>query len=209
MPPAISATHAAAVLAGGQAARLGGANKAALRVRGESILDRQVGLLRQVADPVFIVSSRRDVSAGSAAGEPLLVRDALPGTGALGGIYTALMASPRARTIVVACDMPFLTLAFLQLLTRDTAADVIVPRTARGYEPLAAAWSRSCAGVIRRRLDRGQLKAALVFEELRVEELGPEVLAACDPHGLLFVNVNTPHDYERAQESARVTREDE
>jgi molybdopterin-guanine dinucleotide biosynthesis protein A len=208
MPPAISATHAAAVLAGGQAERLGGANKAALHIGAESILDREIGLLRQVADPVFIVSSRQDVPA-SAAGEPLRVPDALPGTGALGGIYTALMASPRARTIVVACDMPFLTLAFLQLLTRDTSADVIVPRTARGYEPLAAAWSRSCAGVIRRRLDRGQLKAALVFEELRVEELGPEVLAACDPHGLLFVNVNTPHDYERAQESARVTREDE
>ncbi len=43
------------------------------------------------------------------------------------------------------------------------------------------------------------LKTALVVEELRVEEIGPEVLASCDPHGLLFMNVNTPHDYERAR----------
>jgi hypothetical protein len=30
-------------------------------------------------------------------------------------------------------------------------------------------------------------------------EIGPEEIAAFDPHGLLFVNVNTPHDYERAR----------
>ena len=30
--------------------------------------------------------------------------------------------------------------------------------------------------------------------------MGPETLAAYDPDGLLFVNVNTPHDYERAKE---------
>ena len=35
-------------------------------------------------------------------------------------------------------------------------------------------------------------------EEVHVVEVGPEVVAAYDPHGLLFVNVNTPHDYERA-----------
>jgi hypothetical protein len=48
------------------------------------------------------------------------------------------------------------------------------------------------------------LKAALLTEDLRVEEIGPEVLASCDSHGLLFVNVNTPHDYERAQELSRL-----
>ena len=81
--------------------------------------------------------------------------------------------------------------------TRD--ADLVIPRTERGYEPLCAAWSAACAGPIRRRIQNGLLKTALVVEELRVEEIGPEVLASCDPHGLLFVNVNTPHDYERAR----------
>ena len=37
---------------------------------------------------------------------------------------------------------------------------------------------------------------------VRMIGVGPEELGACDPHGLLFVNVNTPHDYALAQRLA-------
>jgi molybdopterin-guanine dinucleotide biosynthesis protein A len=199
---------AAAILAGGRAQRMAGANKAALRLGNERILDRQIALLRQVADPVFIVSSRADVAA-ELAGGITVVPDRYPGTGPLGGMYTALACSPHERTLIVACDMPFLTLPLLQMLARESAADAVVPRTRQGYEPLCATYTRACAEPIRRRIERGALKAALVIEEVRVEEIGPEVLAGCDPHGLLFVNVNTPHDYERARDSLRTARQDE
>jgi molybdopterin-guanine dinucleotide biosynthesis protein A len=192
---------AAAILAGGQARRMAGANKAALRVGSARIIDRQLELLRQVADPVFVVSALSDAFTDLGI---QVVPDVFPGLGPLGGIYTAIAASPCERTLVVACDMPFLTLALLQQLTRDSAADLVIPRSRRGFEPLCATWSAGCAGAIRRRIECGELKAALLVEELRVEEIGPEVLASCDPHGLLFVNVNTPHDYERAQGLSRL-----
>jgi molybdopterin-guanine dinucleotide biosynthesis protein A len=194
---------AAAILAGGLARRLGGINKATLQVGDRRIIDCQLALLRQVADPVFIVSGQPDAF-GDLAESPSVVGDALPRAGPLGGIYTALVASPRARTLVVACDMPFLSPALLEILSRPSLADVVIPRSDAGYEPLCATWSDRCAAVIRRRIERGQLKAALVVEELRVEEIGPAAVAACDPLGLLFVNVNTPHDYERAQELSRL-----
>jgi molybdenum cofactor guanylyltransferase len=187
---------AAAILAGGLARRMGGANKAGLRIGDERIIDRQLRILRQIADPVFIV-------AGTA--EPFqdleieVVPDAVSGAGPLGGIYTALTASPCERTLIVACDLPYLSLPLLQRLAAPSDADLVIPRTERGYEPLCAAWSAACAGPIWQRIQNGTLKTALVVEELRVEEIGPEVLASCDPHGLLFVNVNTPHDYERAR----------
>ena len=38
-----------------------------------------------------------------------VVPDDIPGMGALGGIYTAIVHSPCDRTLVVACDMPFLS----------------------------------------------------------------------------------------------------
>jgi molybdopterin-guanine dinucleotide biosynthesis protein A len=187
---------AAAILAGGLAVRMGGANKAGLRIGSERIIDRQLRLLRQIADPVFIVA---------ATAEPFrelqieVVPDVVAGAGPLGGIYTALTASPRDRTLIVACDLPYLSLPLLERLAAPSDADLVIPRTERGYEPLCAAWSAACAGPIRQRIQNGLLKTALVVEELRVEEIGPEVLASCDPHGLLFVNVNTPHDYERAR----------
>ena len=201
-----SAGIAAAILAGGQARRLGGTNKAGLRVGHVSIAERLAGILRSVADPVFVVSSRGDVTPPQGLE---LVHDELPGTGPLGGIYTAIRRSPVARTIVVACDMPFVTEELLRLLARPSTADLVIPRSAAGYEPLCAAWSRTCAGAIRRRLERGDRKAALLVEDVCVEEIGPEMLQRCDPDGRLFVNVNTPHDYERALELNRAAGQDD
>jgi hypothetical protein len=48
------------------------------------------------------------------------------------------------------------------------------------------------------------LKTALVVKEVRVEEIARLVSASCDPDGLLFVNINTPHDYEQAQRPGRM-----
>jgi molybdopterin-guanine dinucleotide biosynthesis protein A len=192
---------AAAILAGGLARRMDGANKADLRIDGERIVERQLRLLRVVADLVFIVSNRSEDFSGLGVE---VISDAIEGAGPLGGIYTALLASCRERTLIVGCDLPFLTLPLLERLAEPSDAELVIPRSPRGYEPLCATWARQCAGVLRRRIDAGTLKAALAVEELRVEEIGAEFLASCDPHGLLFVNINTPHDYERAQRLGRV-----
>ena len=186
---------AAAILTGGRASRMGGLRKATLAVGGTSIIDRQLAVLRTLAAPVFLVTSAqapRDA-------ELTVVRDEYPDHGALGGIYTAIVASPHERTLVVACDMPFLNAAFLAHLV-GIDADLVIPKTSRGYEPLCAIYSRACAPSIRERLTRGELEASRLPDGVRVAEVGPETVAAYDPDGLLFVNVNTPHDYERAKE---------
>ena len=186
---------AAAILTGGRASRMGGLRKATLAVGGTSIIDRQLAVLRTLAAPVFLVTSAqapRDA-------ELTVVRDEYPDHGALGGIYTAIVASPHERTLVVACDMPFLNAAFLAHLV-GIDADLVIPRTSRGYEPLCAIYSRACAPSIRERLTRGELEASRLPDGVRVAEVGPETVAAYDPDGLLFVNVNTPHDYERARD---------
>jgi molybdopterin-guanine dinucleotide biosynthesis protein A len=199
--PDAAAPIAAAILAGGQARRMNGANKARLHIGGEAIVERQLRLLRAVADPVFVVSNRVQDFAELGVD---VVPDAIPDAGPLGGIYTALRHSPRARTLIVGCDLPFLTLPLLERLAMPSEADVVIPRSARGYEPLCATWAAGCREVLRRRIAAGTLKAALALEDLRVEEIEAEVVASCDPHGLLFVNVNTPHDYERAQRLGHV-----
>jgi molybdenum cofactor guanylyltransferase len=187
---------AAAILIGGHARRMQGARKSALTIGGTRIIDRQLAVLRQVADPIFLVTSP---SVEPDADVPLdVVRDRFPDHGALGGIYTAIVSSPSARTLIVACDLPCLTAPFLASMVR-VDADLVIPRTARGYEPLCAIYSRACAAPIRQRLERGALEAAVLPEGVRVCEIGPEALARCDPDGLLFLNVNTPHDYDRAK----------
>jgi len=174
---------------------MGGLRKSDLLVGGRRIVDRQLDALQRVADPIFLVAP--DPSSYADLGLRILP-DLIPDCGALGGIYTAVMASPRARTIVVACDMPFLSERLLQHFARVADSDLVIPLSVRGYEPLCALYSSACAEPIRRRLERRELEASVLPEGVRVEVIGPELLAAYDPDGLLFVNVNTPHDYERA-----------
>jgi molybdopterin-guanine dinucleotide biosynthesis protein A len=175
---------------------MSGRRKALLELGGRTILDRQLAVLRQVADPVFIVSLEDSPYAASGLA---VVADEIPGCGALGGIYTAIVRSPRARTIVVACDLPFLSLPLLRHMAGITAADIVIPRSRRGLEPLCAIYSRTCAGALRERLARGELEATRLPDGVTVEEIAAGTLDAYDPDGLLFVNVNTPHDYERAR----------
>ena len=181
-------TIAAAILIGGRAVRLAGAYKGALAVGGRPILDRQLDVLRAVADPVFAVSSAQGPSAAAVE----TIRDALPGGGALVGIYSAIAHAPRDRTLVVACDMPFLSSAFLRELAAVKDADLVIPRHARGHEPLCAIYSRACAEDIRERLARGVNEASRLPVGMRVTEVDVD-------NETFFVNVNTPHDYERAK----------
>jgi molybdopterin-guanine dinucleotide biosynthesis protein A len=177
---------------------MGGADKASLPLDGRRIIDHQLEVLRHVSVSIMVVGGDPDRFSDLGI---QIVPDAYQSCGALGGIYSALAASNSPWTLVVACDMPFLSLPLLQRLVRPPAADVdlVLPRTHAGPQPLCAAYSARCADAVRQRLERGLLKAAGLAEDVRVEEIGPEELAAYDPDGLMFVNVNTPHDYERAK----------
>jgi molybdopterin-guanine dinucleotide biosynthesis protein A len=70
--------------------------------------------------------------------------------------------------------------------------DLVIPRRERGYEPLCAIDSRACERDIHARLTRGEYGASTLPAGMRVAELG-------GGNDLTFVNINTPHDYERAK----------
>ena len=164
-------------------------NKGTLVVGRTAIIDRQLDTLREVARDVFVVG--RDDVAWTSRGLRVIPDD-IPDAGPLGGIYTAIVRSPCERTLVVACDMPFLSTVLLRRLAAVNDADVVIPRHARGSEPLCAIYSRACASDIRDRLARGMNEAS---------RLPVGVTGDGDRRGQrsFFVNVNTPHDYERAK----------
>jgi molybdenum cofactor guanylyltransferase len=181
---------AAGILAGGRATRFDGVNKGTLVVGSAAIVDRQLDALREVSHDIFVIG--RDDPAWTSRGLRVIA-DEMPGAGPLGGIYTAILHSPSNRTLVVACDMPFVSASLLRRLAAVGDADVVIPRHARGYEPLCAIYSRACADDIRDRLVRGINEASKLPTGVRVAELDVD-------DDLMFVNVNTPHDYARARE---------
>lgn len=188
---------AAAILAGGRATRFHGRDKGALAIGSRRILDRQLAALHETVDDVFIVTNQPERYADIGVS---VVQDAVQGAGALGGLYTALLASPAPQVLVVACDLPFLTVPFLRHLTEaGRGVDLAIPRTSSGYEPLCASYGRRCVSAVRERLESRRLKVVdLLDAGLRVRELAAAEIARFDPDGSLFFNVNTPDDYRRA-----------
>ena len=188
----------AAILAGGRSRRLGGRNKAALSINGTSVLERQLERLRRVADRTIIIAN--DAGAFGSSGVPV-IPDMLPDSGALGALYTAVRAAPTDRTLVVACDMPFLSEPLLVYLADiGRTADIVIPRTARGYEPLCAMYARRTADALLQLVDekRFALSEVARLPGLTIREVGRDEFGRFGPEEVLFFNVNTPEDYARA-----------
>jgi len=187
-----------AILAGGRSRRLGGRNKAALKIGDATVLDRQLARLRGVVDRTIIVAG--DAAPFAWTGLPV-IPDLRPGDGALGALRTAIHAAQTDRTLVMACDMPFVTEALLgYLVDAGRAADIAIPRTRRGYEPLCATYSRRCADEMARLIAerRFKLSEVALIPGLIIRELGPDELRPFGPEELLFFNINTSDDYARA-----------
>jgi molybdopterin-guanine dinucleotide biosynthesis protein A len=196
----------AAILAGGRATRLGGADKASLIVGGVRIVERQLAALAAVTADVRIVA--HDAARYADLGVPV-VGDAIADAGPIGGLYTALLHARHDRVLVLACDLPFVPAAFLERLAAESRTaqevDAVVPVTARGPEPLCAVYWKRCAGRVRDRIARGDLRMTALLADLRVRELGHDAIAPYDGEAL-FENVNTPHDYARAKGRVEVVQ---
>lgn len=189
----------AALLAGGQSRRMG-QDKALLRVRPDDPPLAQIVIerLRAVADEVFVVASDRPAYARF--GVPV-VPDDHPGTGALGGIATAVRQAEHEACIVVACDLPFLSSELLAWMAGQRAGwDVVIPRlpgrSRQGgelvFHTLHAIYGRSCLPAIRRRMDDGRYQVIGFFDDVRVRPVTEAEVSAIDPELRSFFNVNTP-----------------
>lgn len=182
----------AAILAGGHATRFHGRDKGALLVDGRTIRERQLAELQILTDDIMVVG--RDTVAAARS-----VADALPDCGPLGGLHAALTEARHATTVVVACDMPYISaalLAYLASLTRD--ADAVVPLSNRGYHPLCAAYTRACLPSLTKRLAGRQLKMRDWLDDVRLRVVEGSMLDQFGDPNRLLANVNSPAEYEAA-----------
>jgi molybdopterin-guanine dinucleotide biosynthesis protein A len=192
-----------AVLAGGAARRYGGRPKGLIELGGRRILDRVVDALGAVTgEPPLLVANAPD----GPTWRPDLrtVPDVRPDCGSLGGIYTAIVSgSPGAGPVLcVAWDMPFVTAELLRALADGSAGyDAFLPESdgRRGVEPLCAVYGPACAPAIERQLAQGDLKAIGFHAAVRVGTLPLDRVREFGDPRVLFFNVNTPEDLERAE----------
>jgi molybdopterin-guanine dinucleotide biosynthesis protein A len=169
-----------------------GQDKALLTLEpgGPPLVEIVAGHLRQVVDDVLLVG---DAPSGIL---PDLRRipDSFPGSGPLGGIHAALTAASGGRVLVVACDMPFLSVELMRYMASlPDDADAIVP-VQDELQPLHAIYGPSCLPHIERNLRDGGYKVTAWFDRVQVQEIDRDTMARFDPELLSCFNMNTPDD---------------
>lgn len=121
--------------------------------------------------------------------------------GPLGGLAAALNDASADRILAVACDMPCLQPALLELLfqtAESTAAQAVVPVQPDGRkQPLCAVYSRDLAAAFVRALAQGRRRAGALLDKIDVAYLHPPDYLSADPNGENFLNVNDPSELQR------------
>lgn len=197
-----------AIVAGGGATRFGGRPKGLERVGGRRIVDRVAGALRPAADALVLVANAPDAAAWLP-GVPV-VRDPVPGAGALGGLLAALdhaaALDTDAGVLAVAWDMPFVPPSLLGELRRLAAAHdaaLVAPAGADGgIEPLCAWYGPACRAVVGARVARGALRLRDLVGEVPAVVVPAERVVDWGDPARLFLNVNTPDDLALARRIA-------
>lgn len=187
MKPAVTA----GILAGGGSTRMG-RDKALLPFRGRTLLDHQLDLLRALFPRVVVAGAGPFRARSDFEGVP----DLLPERCALTGIHAALAASRTEHTFVVACDMPGLNPRLVtHLVERRFGADVVLPLSGGGPEPLHAVYSRACLPAVEACAARGSWKATAFHSAVRVREVAVDEAAWGWGGVPPFANANTPAEW--------------
>lgn len=191
------------IQAGGQSSRMG-EDKALKNFLGRPLIQRVVERLSPIADELIVTTNSPEEY--RFLGVPLFP-DLRPGRGALGGLYTAIASASQPIVAVAACDMPFASAALLEAMSRllvTEEADVTIPKSDEGYEPIHAVYRRAtCLPAIEAALDADQWKVISWFPRVKVRVLTPDEIKQHDPSGLAFWNVNTPEEFSKAEEIAQ------
>lgn len=194
------------VLAGGLARRMGGGDKAFLKIAGKTILERALTRFRpQCADVVLNANGdpKRFESFGLAVVPDDIPDFAGPLAGILAGLDWAAQNKPDIEWIAtVPGDCPFLPRDLVPRLHEARTAEKKTLACARSGD-----WRHPTAGVWPVAL-RADLRHALTVEDLHKIEVwtarhGVAIAAWPDQPVDPFFNVNRPEDLAKAEELAR------
>jgi molybdenum cofactor guanylyltransferase len=173
------------VLAGGGGRRIGG-DKASVELAGRPLLDYPLAALSAVLDDVAVVAKRSTTLPVLSARVAIWLEPDVP-SHPLVGVVEALRRARRSPVVVVAGDMPFVTVDLLRALVgeRVGSAPAVVARGAGRLQPLCA------------RYEQGALRRLEGFDSTApardvVAALQPRILDWSDDTP--FFNINRPED---------------
>ena len=187
----------AIILAGGQAQRMGGADKGLLLFRGKPLIAQVLARVKPQVEEVFI-SANRNTEAYAQLGYPVL-SDAIEGfAGPLAGLHRALREAAHPFILCVPCDTPFLPadlVARLREALIKSESDIAVPVAGGQIHHAVMLFRRGLAS---------SLEDFLAANERKVGkwQAGHKQVIVPFEQADAFLNINTPEELLHAEEMA-------
>jgi molybdopterin-guanine dinucleotide biosynthesis protein A len=198
------------ILAGGLARRMGGGDKARIRIGGRTILERVLARLKPQCS-ALVINANGDPGRFADTGAPV-VADSIPDfagplAGILAGLDWAAAHAPAAADVAsVPGDCPFLPADLVARLLAARAAAGMPLACARSGEwrhPVVGLWPVALREDLRRALTAEGLHKIEIWTARHGVAIADWPAAPVDP----FFNVNTPADVAEAERFAAQHRE--
>ena len=187
----------AIILAGGQSSRMG-TNKALLQLNGKTVIEGMVEKLEKIVDDTIVVTNTFEDYAFL---HLPMIEDRRKGKGPLAGMEAGLAATQTERNLIVACDMPFISVELGQyLLSCLGEYQAAVPEISGQLHPLFAAYRKDVNEAVTQSLEENQLRIRHLLHNIHVKIVKKELLQSLeiDHEELYFFNMNSPDEYHKA-----------
>lgn len=187
------------LLAGGRSQRMG-TDKALLPWQGRALWQVQLEKLQKLGARRCLVACREEQllhEEASFADLEWLFDPPNDEDGPLGAISRALHAT-TLPLVVLAVDMPFMTVSFLRTRLEPSPDSGCFFSTHQGTEPMTACYAPAMLPVIERRLAHGERSLQKLISECAALGLARVELLS-DKDALLFTNANTPGEWQDCQ----------
>ena len=168
-----------------------GQDKGSLPFGDETMMERIVRLVQDLADEVIVVGRRDQVG--------VTIHDAVEDQGPLSGIAAGLAASATDLNVVVACDMPLIRPAVLRrLLEAVDNNDACVAIIDGHASALCGVYRSRVAAEAQALLDSGERRMMRLLDRVQTKRVDAALLRDIDPELDTFVSVDTADKYQWA-----------
>ncbi|MGI5891883.1 MAG: molybdenum cofactor guanylyltransferase [Bacillota bacterium] len=189
----------AVILAGGQSSRMG-FDKQLLGKGNQSLIKRIRLSLGARFDDIIIVTNTPELYEGN---DVRVITDIVPGMGPLGGIHAALTHSSSESIFVIACDMPYIDLPYLDYMKsiiKGNRYDACVTEdlSSKGrYQAFHSFYYRSALPVIEADLRAQKASMYYLLRKINTKVISFDQARPYITVRNLFLNLNTHDEYEK------------
>lgn len=202
------------ILTGGRGRRLNDRDKALINYKNMPFLFHVLEALRGFEEIIIVTSERnyeshlnsieawkRDHSSYIKGRQNIeVVKDIIPESGPVGGIYTGLFTAMYDRVCILSVDTPMVTQSLVRYLIdvdSGNGKSVTLPCADGKVHPLIGVYSKSLHGDFKKALDSRQLKLMRVIENFHLDLIRQEDLMEKGFSTKIFANINTQNDLDR------------